>query len=410
MSAGWIKTLSKQGLAEYDLAIDALELLRDLGFAHWLGNRDDLDLLRQPIYSPAWVRQPIYDVLWFEDPSTKPLTASRLRTLLCKTHRLNDLEVADITKLMRRCDLIFGMQDQDGRQHYLVPDRLEPGDERTLIKDDRDFAKSERGYRLDLGYAPDHLMPGLIGRFFARRVYVCKNMTRRSVEVDVNGSEARIRIDLDQANAILRVGILADDAARSRLVTTMHDYVADALRPRQIGEFMFLSHQVVETGEQVASLRHSLPKLVQEVCDGVTEQDAELLKQWIEMCNEHLSQAGPWKLGILAGVYRAGTNDHRDWHSGYADFVRALLDNLWRWSTRAGVPDVWVNELQVIAPQNERSRTQRSETTRKTWASVRRDLAGKHPWLTPKYGRAAKRVADDQAGDIRASGTGRDDE
>lgn len=34
-----------------------------------------------------------------------------------------------------------------GRQHYLVPDLLDLVDDRVLINDDRDFAKSERGYR-----------------------------------------------------------------------------------------------------------------------------------------------------------------------------------------------------------------------------------------------------------------------
>lgn len=395
---------------EYDLAIDALELLRDLGFAHWLGNRNDLDLKRQPIYSPAWVRQPIYNVLWHEDPATAPIAASRLRNLLCKTHQLTDLELADITKLMQRCDLIFEMQDRDGRQHYLVPDRLDPGDEHTLIKDDRDFAKSERGYRLDLGYAPDHLMPCLIGRFFARRDHACRHMTRRSVDVDVNDSEARVRIDLDQASAILRVGILADDAVRMRFIATLQSHVADILRPRHVDDLRLLSQQIVKSEENVASLKHSLRDLIAEVCKDLAEREAQRLATWISLCDEHLPQAGSWKIGVLAGVYRATEKLEPDWHSNHADFVRALLESLSRWNTRADIPEDWLNELRTLAPQGLRGIDSRFETTKTTWGKVRKSLAQKHPWLAPNFGRAADRRSDHHRGDIRASGTRRDDD
>lgn len=76
----------------------------------------------------------------------------------------------------------------------------------------------------------------------------------------------------------------------------------------------------------------------------------------------------------------------------------------------AGVLRPWLNEIRTLAPHGPKGIDGRFETTKTTWGKVRKSLAKRHPWLAPSFGRAADRNSDDDSGDIRASGTGRDDD
>ncbi len=400
---------SRRGEA-YERAMDALRLLRDLGFVHWLGESNELpataEHLRRVIYSPAWIRTPVYNVLWAEDASSEPLAAARLRQLIRKGSNLTEQEVEDITALMVGCELIFEMQDERGVRRYLVPDRLPPGDAGRLIADDKSFLTGERGFRMSLEFAPDNLMPRLIGRLFARRGYRCSDMTRQSLRVEYQEPRAAMRIDLDQTRAILRVGITADDAGCSKLLATLRADLEEILRPREIDDFKPLTAQSIKISEKKQSLIRERPDFWSAVCPDVIDgETADALADWMTLCDSELDNM-PWQLGVLAGIACArdpslipimSANAGRN-----APFIKKLISAASKWSKISGVPSSWLKVIETIAPSDSESRTARYETTDKTWEQARKKLSKPHKWLEPRTGRARERGKGQRPQDINS--------
>lgn len=378
-------------------AMDQLALLRDLGIVHWLGEREDLghhaEHFRSRIFSPPWLRGPVYRVLWADDPSGEPLTLNRVEQLLrgSGSSALSEVDVCDALALMEACELLFEVQDANGVRRYLVPDRLPLGEISLILPDDSTWADGEHGYKLCLGFAPDSLMPRLVGKLSQRET--CESLTRCSLiwsQRERSANAVRVRLCLDQHHAALRVGISSNDSSRrDRILSFIHNSVATVLGRHDLEMFQPCSARAIRINDTRQALTDQRSSLVAALIDPryLSRPGANIgeLELWFRACDLSKLAEIPWTTAVLMGLCRVVRGREEIDLSGGAS---TLVTRLQEWLREHGNSKRQLEHCPAWEPVILRTvDPKKKDALRKSFETARKHLglsATPHEWLQGK--------------------------
>jgi hypothetical protein len=201
-----------------------LRILRDLGHLHFFGDlplpNKGSHVLEEYVFHPDWIKKPVYAVVTSQkaDDGEGKLTRREMHAILHDGGKDwagigDEKSRRRIVSAMEACQLIFRIhgEPEDDDARYLVVDRTpatRPGDPlRKLMT-----PKLRRELVFD--FLPDHLLPQLIGRWYADladgfpprkddAVFRSRDgMCRAHLRADVNGR--RIEVALESEKNALR--------------------------------------------------------------------------------------------------------------------------------------------------------------------------------------------------------------
>jgi hypothetical protein len=147
-------------------------LLRDMGVAHWVGDRHKVKrnaahALGDYFFNPEWVKKPVYDVVRTTTATTGIVRQARLDEILKQSGIEPDPDGRRVTALMLACELCFKVQGVDEKMvHYLLVDQV-PAKPPGVVLEWPPNSRKKLIWQFD--FLPDHLLSQLLGRWFPWR-------------------------------------------------------------------------------------------------------------------------------------------------------------------------------------------------------------------------------------------------